>query len=81
MKFRRGLTLGVVALALALAGCSTGSDDKASSDKTTKAATSSSSKGSFRIDVITHANAGDSFWDVVKAGAVQAGKDEGVDLH
>ncbi|MGY2873658.1 simple sugar transport system substrate-binding protein [Marmoricola sp. URHA0025 HA25] len=82
MKFRRGLTLGVAALALALAGCSTGSgNDNASSDKTTKAATSASSKGGFRIDVITHANAGDSFWDVVKAGAVQAGKDEGVDLH
>src|SRR3982751_6105338 len=32
-------------------------------------------------DLITHAAPGDSFWDVVKAGAVQAGKDENVDLH
>jgi simple sugar transport system substrate-binding protein len=80
MKIRRGLTLGVVALALVLAGCSTGSDDK-SSDANTKASSGTASKGGFRIDVITHANAGDSFWDVVKAGAVQAGKDEGVDLH
>jgi simple sugar transport system substrate-binding protein len=83
MKIRRGLTLGVAALAFALAGCSTGSGDSdSSSDTSTKSAnTGSASKGDMRIDVITHANAGDSFWDVVKAGAVQAGKDEGVDLH
>ena len=31
--------------------------------------------------MITHGAPGDSFWDVVKAGAVQAGKDEHVDLH
>jgi simple sugar transport system substrate-binding protein len=80
MKIRRGLTLGVAALAFALAGCSTGSDDK-SSDDNTKASSSDAKAGDIRIDVITHANAGDSFWDVVKAGAVQAGKDEGVDLH
>ena len=81
MKIRRGLTLGVAALALALAGCSTGSDDNKSSDDSTKTSSSNASAGDIRIDVITHANAGDSFWDVVKAGAVQAGKDEGVDLH
>lgn len=82
MKIRRGLTLGVAALAFALAGCSTGSGDSdSSSDTNTKANAGSASKGDMRIDVITHANAGDSFWDVVKAGAVQAGKDEGVDLH
>ncbi|MFL6135327.1 MAG: substrate-binding domain-containing protein, partial [Nocardioidaceae bacterium] len=83
MKIRRGLTLGIAALAFALAGCSTGSgDDNSSSDNSTKSANAgSAAKGDMRIDVITHANAGDSFWDVVKAGAVQAGKDEGVDLH
>jgi simple sugar transport system substrate-binding protein len=80
MKVRRGLTLGVAALALVLAGCSTGSDDS-SDDSTKSTAKTNSSHGDIRIDVITHANAGDSFWDVVKAGAVQAGKDEGVDLH
>ena len=82
MKIRRGLALGVVALVFGLAGCSTGSGDSNSSDTSTKSSNAgSTSKGHFRIDVITHANAGDSFWDVVKAGAVQAGKDEGVDLH
>ena len=34
-----------------------------------------------RIDVITHGAPGDSFWDVVKAGAEQAGREENVDLH
>ena len=81
MKIRRGLTLGVAALAFALAGCSTGSDDNKSSDDGTKSSAANASAGDIRIDVITHANAGDSFWEVVKAGAVQAGKDEGVDLH
>jgi simple sugar transport system substrate-binding protein len=79
MKIRRGLTLGIAALAFALAGCSTGDDDKSSDDSTKSNAAAKT--GDIRIDVITHANAGDSFWDVVKAGAVQAGKDEGVDLH
>jgi simple sugar transport system substrate-binding protein len=83
MKIRRGLILGVAALALALAGCSTGSgNDKSSSDTSTKStAKTSSNHSNIRIDVITHGAPGDSFWDVVKAGAVQAGKDEGVDLH
>jgi simple sugar transport system substrate-binding protein len=82
MKIRRGLALGVVALAFGVAACSTGSGDSNSSDTSTKSSNAgTAAKGHFRIDVITHANAGDSFWDVVKAGAVQAGKDEGVDLH
>jgi simple sugar transport system substrate-binding protein len=83
MKIRRGLALGVVALAFGVAACSTGSgDSNSNSDTSTKSSNAgTTSKGHFRIDVITHANAGDSFWDVVKAGAVQAGKDEGVDLH
>ncbi|MGI8664611.1 MAG: sugar ABC transporter substrate-binding protein [Jatrophihabitans sp.] len=32
----------------------------------------------FKIDVITHGGAGDSFWSIVKAGVTQAGKDMGV---
>lgn len=83
MKIRRGLTLGVAALAFALAGCSTGSGNGTNStDSSTKSTVKASSNHSdIRIDVITHGAPGDSFWDVVKAGAVQAGKDEGVDLH
>ncbi len=45
-------------------------------------ATASSSGGGTTRDytfaVVTHGGAGDAFWSVVKAGAEQAGKDEGV---
>ena len=51
------------------------SSDSGSSDS------NSSSDGDFRIDVITHGAPGDSFWDVVKAGADQAAEDTGVDMH
>ena len=37
--------------------------------------------GDIRIDVVTHGAPGDSFWDVVKSGAEQAGEDDGVDLQ
>src|SRR5262249_22559817 len=32
----------------------------------------------YTFAVVTHGAAGDAFWSVVKAGATQAGKDEGV---
>jgi simple sugar transport system substrate-binding protein len=87
MKIRRLATAGVAAGLLVLTGCSTGSSSSEttgtpSSDATSEAAGSgSSSSGDIRIDVITHGAPGDSFWDVVKAGAVKAGEDDGVDLH
>src|SRR4051794_29581255 len=80
MKIRRLLTAGIAVGAFALAGCSSSDSSNPSADSsTTSGGTSSSSN--IRIDVITHGAPGDSFWDVVKAGAVQAGKDEKVDLH
>jgi len=84
MKIRRGLTLGIAVGALVLTGCSTNGDDSSdstgSTDATDAAASSGGGGGDIRIDVITHGAPGDSFWDVVKSGAEQAGKDEGVDL-
>jgi len=83
MKIRRALALGLLAGALVLTGCSTSTSDNGSTGTGTGSngnVKSGTSKGSIRIDVITHGAPGDSFWDVVKAGAVQAGKDEGVDL-
>jgi simple sugar transport system substrate-binding protein len=78
MKIRRLVTAGVAAGLLVLTGCGA----KSSSPNADSSSTGSTNASSgFRIDVITHAAPGDSFWDVVKAGAVQAGKDEGVDLH
>jgi len=87
MKIRRFVTAGVAAGLLVLTGCSTGDSSSESTrdtggGETTAAADSGvSSSGDIRIDVVTHGAPGDSFWDVVKAGAVQAGKDDGVDLH
>jgi simple sugar transport system substrate-binding protein len=78
MKIRRLLTAGVAAGLLVLTGCGSSNSSSPSAGSSTGG---SSSSGSFRIDVITHGAPGDSFWDVVKAGAVQAGKDENVDLH
>lgn len=79
MKIRRLLTAGIAAGLLVLTGCGSSDSSNPSADNSTTAGTGAS--GDIRIDVITHASPGDSFWDVVKAGATQAGKDEGVDLH
>jgi simple sugar transport system substrate-binding protein len=80
MKIRRLLTAGIAVGALALSGCGSSDSSNPSADKST-GSSDTTSGGDIRIDVITHAAPGDSFWDVVKAGAVQAGKDENVDLH
>jgi simple sugar transport system substrate-binding protein len=79
MKIRRLLTAGVAAGLLVLTGCGSSNSSSPSADSSSTGGGASS--GSFRIDVITHGAPGDSFWDVVKAGAVQAGKDDNVDLH
>jgi len=81
MKIRRLLTAGIAVGALALTGCGSSNSSGPSADNSTGSSDTSASSGDIRIDVITHASPGDSFWDVVKAGAVQAGKDEHVDLH
>lgn len=62
-----------VALPLALAGCTS---SKSSNTSSTAAGGGKGSYG-YKIAVITHGAVGDSFWDVVKKGALQAGKDEG----
>src|SRR5436190_21301407 len=82
MKIRRMLVMSIAAGALVLGGCTTGSDDSGSgrggSSGSAKVQSGSSNN---RIDVITQGAAGDSFWDVDKSGALQAGKDERVDPH
>ena len=79
MKIRRLLTAGIAAGLLVLTGCGSSGSSTPNADASSTGGASSSSD--IRIDVITHGAPGDSFWDVVKAGAEQAGKDEGVDLH
>ncbi|MGI8954307.1 MAG: substrate-binding domain-containing protein [Nocardioidaceae bacterium] len=76
MTVRRTLMAGLAAGALLLSACST-SDPQESTDGGGEGPVSA---GDIRIDVITHGAPGDSFWDVVKAGAERAGEDLGVDL-
>jgi len=79
MRIRRLLTAGIAAGLLVLTGCGSSGSSSPSADSSNSGGSAASSD--IRIDVITHGAPGDSFWDVVKAGAVQAGKDENVDLH
>jgi simple sugar transport system substrate-binding protein len=79
MKIRRVLTLGLAAGVLVLAGCSTGEEDDGGDGN--GGGGGGGAVGDIRIDVVTHAAPGDSFWDVVKAGAERAGEDYGVDLQ
>jgi simple sugar transport system substrate-binding protein len=80
MKYRRLLTAGIAAGLLVLTGCGSSNSSSPSADSSSTGGGAAASSD-IRIDVITHGAPGDSFWDVVKAGAVQAGKDEKVDLH
>jgi simple sugar transport system substrate-binding protein len=70
---RKLLALGL-ALPLALVACTS----SGKSDTGTKSSSGGGAgKYGFKIAVVTHGAAGDTFWDVVKKGALQAGKDEG----
>lgn len=66
--------------ALALSGCSSGSGQTAETGAASApaAAASQPAAAAGTFAVITHAAAGDSFWDVVKNGAEAAGKQYGV---
>lgn len=64
--------------ALALSGCSSGGGGGESSSAPPATAAQA---GDGRYAVITHAAAGDSFWDVVKNGAEAAGKQYGVTVR
>lgn len=82
MKIRRGLTLGVAAAALVLAGCSTGEGEGGGGGGgENNAGGGAANAEDVRIDVVTHAAPGDSFWDVVKAGSDRAGDDLGIDVR
>ena len=81
MKIRRVLTLGLAAGALVLAGCTTGEGEGGGGGGEGGGGGGGGVEaGDIRIDVVTHAAPGDSFWDVVKAGSDRAGEDLGVNL-
>jgi len=80
MSIKRALLAGLVASALTLTACSTG-DSEGDGDSDSSGGSAEVDTEDLRIDVITHAAPGDSFWDVVKSGAEQAGEDADVDLR
>ena len=62
---------------LALVGCTARAVVAATPAARGASAGGGSGTYGYKIAVVTHGAAGDTFWDVVKKGAVQAGKDEG----
>ena len=67
------LALGL-AVPLAVAACTS---SKSNNTTTSSSGSGGAGKYGYKIAVVTHGGAGDTFWDVVKKGALQAGKDEG----
>jgi simple sugar transport system substrate-binding protein len=83
MRHSKRLVAVLMVAPLALVGC-TGSSSGGSAAKTTKAAAAGGGGAGtygYKFAVVTHGAAGDTFWDVVKKGAEQAGKDEGVTVN
>jgi simple sugar transport system substrate-binding protein len=80
MKRLVGLLVVVLALgALAAAGCGGGDDQKAGKDSGGTQAVNLTQGSDLTFAMVTHSDEG-SFWSVVKKGAEQAAKDEGVKL-
>ncbi len=79
MKVRRMLLAVLATGALLLSACST--SDDGGDDENGGGGGGGADAGDIRIDVVTHAAPGDSFWDVVKSGAERAGEDLGVEMN
>ncbi|GAA3584394.1 sugar ABC transporter substrate-binding protein [Amycolatopsis ultiminotia] len=71
------LVTGLLVTGLALAACT----GPAAEPKATAPAAAPVESGPLKVSVITHGTAGDAFWNVVKNGAEQAGKDLGVQVE
>jgi simple sugar transport system substrate-binding protein len=74
---RRGLA-GLAAAAAVVLVAAAGCTDKTNSDSNSNS--NAGKQSGHKFAVITHGAAGDSFWDVVKKGAQQAGQDLGVSV-
>jgi simple sugar transport system substrate-binding protein len=81
MSIKRAALAAVAVSALVLTGCSTTEDTGGETEEDTSSGSTNVDVSDLRIDVVTHASPGDSFWDVVKSGAEQAGGDLGVDVR
>ncbi|QUQ70284.1 sugar ABC transporter substrate-binding protein [Kutzneria sp. CA-103260] len=73
------LGMAAAASAVVLAACS-GPASSSSSSGGAPANGSATSGGPMSVAVVTHGSAGDSFWNVVKNGATDAGKQLGVNV-
>ncbi len=73
LRLLAGSTLATAALLLA-AGCSSEGGKKAEEDAAGGGAAASCDNPSQTVAVVSHGKQGDSFWDVVKRGAEDAGK-------
>ncbi|WP_309109747.1 sugar ABC transporter substrate-binding protein [Saccharothrix sp.] len=75
---RKALRVGIAAASLALlAACSGPASNQSENKENTGAAQPT---GDLRVAVISHGTAGDAFWNVVKNGATDAGKQLGVQV-
>ena len=72
MRMRKGVIAAASAVLLLTAACS-GTGQQASAGSTS----GGSGQYGYKVAVVTHGAAGDTFWDVVKKGAEQAGSDMG----
>jgi simple sugar transport system substrate-binding protein len=69
----------IVAAAVAVAGCSNAAPTQDTGGSgANEDGQAGAPKSDITVAVVTHGQAGDSFWDIVKSGADQAGKDEKV---
>lgn len=76
MKHSKKWLAVLVAVPLALAGCTAAPTDTSASPKADgEVAPAAAADTDITIALVTHGTPGDSFWDVVKSGAEQAGKD------
>ncbi|KAA2260144.1 sugar ABC transporter substrate-binding protein [Solihabitans fulvus] len=77
---RRRVLIGLVATtgALVLAACSGPSSGNQNTSANTASGSAPSSGGPLHVSVISHGTSGDAFWNVVKNGATDAGKQLGV---
>ncbi|GAA2887509.1 sugar ABC transporter substrate-binding protein [Streptosporangium fragile] len=78
MKRTTGLVVAAVLGLSTLAGCSSGRGGDQGATVPAGAANAAAPAAEGTFAVITHASAGDAFWDVVKNGAEAAGKRYGV---
>jgi simple sugar transport system substrate-binding protein len=73
MEIKKRWLAGLIVVPLALAGCT-------STPTEPSANVQAASGEKVTIAVVTHGSPGDTFWDVVKSGAEQAGKDLGATI-